>query len=82
MAKGKASSAAVRREPAQRQVTLARQAEEGRVLGGGPARTLAPAAALVAKVKSVDGVVAPSRVRLAKAAAWPSMGWLTFFSLE
>ena len=44
--------------------------------------TFAPAAPLAANVKRVDGDVAPSHVYEWKAAAWPSIGWLTFFSLE
>jgi hypothetical protein len=45
-------------------------------------RALAPVAVLAAKVNSVEGVVPPSTVRSANAAAWPSIGWLTFFSFE
>ena len=45
-------------------------------------RALAPVAVLAAKVNSVEGVVPPSTVRSANDAAWPSIGWLTFFSFE
>jgi len=44
--------------------------------------SLAPAAVLAAKVKRVEGEVAPSTVNCAKLAACPSIGWLTFFSFE
>jgi hypothetical protein len=43
---------------------------------------LAPAAVLAAKVNSVEAVEPPSTTRSANDAAWPSIGWLTFFSLE
>jgi hypothetical protein len=45
-------------------------------------RALAPVAVLAAKVNSVEGDVPPSTVRSANDAAWPSIGWLTFFSFE
>ena len=44
--------------------------------------SFAPADVFAANVKRVDGVEPPSTVRSAKAAAWPSIGWLTFFSFE
>lgn len=44
--------------------------------------TLPPWAPLTAKQKMVDGCVLPSSLRDANAAAWPSIGWLTFLSTE
>ena len=44
--------------------------------------SFAPADVFAANVKRVDGVEPPSTVRSANAAAWPSIGWLTFFSFE
>ena len=41
-----------------------------------------PVAVFAAKVKRVEGEVAPSTVNSAKEAAWPSMGCDTFFSFE
>ena len=44
--------------------------------------TLPPVGVRTAKVKRVDGSVLPGTKNCAKAAVWPSSGWLTFRSTE
>ena len=44
--------------------------------------TLPPCGPLTANMKRVEGLGLPSTVYVAKAAAWPSMGWLTLRSTE
>ena len=44
--------------------------------------TLPPVGVRTAKVMRVDGSVLPGTKNCAKAAVWPSSGWLTFRSTE
>ena len=44
--------------------------------------TLPPVGVRTANVKRVDGSVLPGTKNCAKAAVWPSSGWLTFRSTE